>query len=102
MKLKKAVLATLAGCTALASIPALADNGWHRGHGWRQPHHAYYYGPRAVLVVPPPAVYYAPAPLYYPAPAYAPAPAYVPAPAYYAAPVYPAAPVVSIGLRFRL
>jgi len=96
MKLKKTLLAVLAGSAAAVAVPAFADNGWHRG--WE--HHRHF-APR-VVVVPAPRVYYAPAPVVVaPAPVYAPAPRVVyPAPVYAApAPVY-AQPGVSI--RFNL
>jgi hypothetical protein len=78
----------LAGIAAIAlgvlsAGPALADEGWHRGHDrdrddWRGPHRAhyghprgYYYAPPPVYYVPRPRVYYAPPPVYYaPPPVY--------------------------------
>ncbi len=96
MKLKKTMLAVLAGSAAIAAAPAFADNGWHRG--WHHGHPA----PRVVVSAP---VYYAPPPrvVYYsPAPVY-----HVPAPVVSGAVVYPA-PVYSppvqpaVSLRFRL
>ena len=98
MKLKRTMLAVLAGTAAMVSVPALADNGRHGGHRhWNYSHHGYHYAPRAFVVVPPPRVVYAPqvvypAPVYYPAPRY-----YQPAPVYAPAPVYP-----GISIRFRL
>jgi hypothetical protein len=101
MKAKKAVLAVLVGTAALATAPAFADNGWHRGHERDYRHGPRHYAP--VVVAPAPRVVYAPAPVYYrPAPVYyTPAPVYyTPAPAYYAPPPVPVAPAISI--RFRL
>ena len=101
MKLKRTMLAVLAGTAAMVSVPALADNGRHGGdRHWkhhRHGHHGYSHAPRAFFVVPPPRVVYAPqvvypAPVYYPAPSY-----YQPAPVYAPAPVYP-----GISIRFRL
>lgn len=72
----------------LSAAPALADEGWHRGHdrdGWRGPHNAYYAHPRhGYYYGPPPRVYYAPPPRIY----YAPPPPvyYVPPPVYYGVP----------------
>jgi hypothetical protein len=83
------VLAAVAG--GVATRPARADDGWHRGHerhewrehawrehAWRERewriHHSYAYAPPAYL--------YAPAPAYVPAPAYA----YAPPPVIYAPP----------------
>ncbi|MGE5639300.1 MAG: hypothetical protein ACM30H_04335 [Clostridia bacterium] len=104
MKLKKTILAVLAGSAALAAAPVFADNGWHRG--WR--HHEHY-APRFIVqepvyyAPPPRVVYYSPAPVYY-----APAPVYrTPAPIVSGAVVYPA-PVYSppvqpqVSLRFNL
>jgi len=100
--LKKLILA--AAGFALAA-PAFAHDGG-RGHGWghyRQPH----FHPRAVVVMPPPRVFYAPpAPVYYAPPApvyYAPPPVvYRPVPVY-AAPVPVLPPSgVSIRLHFPL
>lgn len=109
--MKKTLLAMLAGAAALTALPALADNGHHRGwnkHGghkqhWKQPrHHGHYYydyAPR-VVVVPPPVVRYAPPPRV----VYAPAPVVVhPAPVYYPAPVYRhAEPSVSFRINLPL
>jgi hypothetical protein len=113
MKLKRTMLAVLAGTAAIVSAPAFADrgsheghgwrgeeSGWHEGHGWRGEHgyhHGYYYAPRPRVIYAPQSVYSAPA--YYP-----PAPAYSPAPTYYQpAPVYaPVAPGISIRLRLPL
>jgi hypothetical protein len=92
------VLAAVAG--GIATRPARADDGWHRGHerhewrehawrehAWRERewrlHHGYAYGPPAYV--------------------YAPAPAYVPAPAYaYAPPVIYAPPAASLNFVFPL
>jgi hypothetical protein len=98
MKLKKTMLAVLAGTAAMVSVPALADSGRHDGHRhWDHRHHGYYNAPRAFVVVPPPRVVYAPQVVY-------PAPAYYPAPRYYQpAPVYAPAPVApGISIRFQL
>ena len=90
--MKKTLVAMLAGAAALTALPALADNGQHRGwnkhgghkHHWKQPrHYGHSYAPR-VVVVPapvyryaPPRVVYAPAPVVvHPAPVYSPAPVY--------------------------
>jgi hypothetical protein len=98
MKLKRTMLAALAGTAVVASVPALADNGWHEGHDHWNRYHGYRYAPRAVFVAPP-RVAYAPQVVY-------PAPVYYPAPRYYQAPpVYAPAPVspgVSIRLRLPL
>jgi hypothetical protein len=109
MKLKRTMLAVLAGTAAMLSLPALADNGRHGGHRHGNDHrhghghsHGHGYGhysaPRAFVVVPPPRVVYAPR-VVYPAPVY-----YHPAPRYYQpAPVYAPAPVSpGISIRFRL
>src|SRR5436853_1983340 len=85
MKLKRTILAVLAGAAGLASVPAFADDGWH--HGWERHHgHHYYYAPPVVyapapriyypsgVYYTPPPVVYQPAPVYYPAPVYRPAP----------------------------
>ena len=96
MKLKKTLLAVLAGSAAAVALPAFADNGWHGG--WRHHQHRHYYAPAPrVVYVPAPRVYYAPPP----AVVYAPPPRVVyPAPVYSApAPVY-VQPGVSI--RFNL
>jgi hypothetical protein len=105
MKLKKTMLAVLAGTAAMVSVPAFADNGWHGGHRhWNDHRHGYYNAPRAFVVVPPPRVVYAPQVVYAAPPAYYPAPAYYPGPTYYQpAPVYAPAPVApGISIRFRL
>jgi hypothetical protein len=104
MKLKRIVLAALAGTAATAAAPVFADNGWHNGHGYRDDrHHGYHYAPRVIYARPPvvyapPRVVYAPPPVaYYPAPAY---PQAYPQ-AYYSAP----APVYAqpgLSIRFRL
>jgi len=94
MKLKRLLLATLAGSAAIVSAPVFADHGWHEGHGWRGEHRywhhyrPYYYEP--------PRVIYGPR-VVYPAPAY-----YPPAPVYYPAPVYSAPFEPSVSIRFRL
>jgi hypothetical protein len=94
MKLKRTMLAVLAGTAAIASAPVFADRGEHEGHGWRGEergwhggwraergyHHGHYYAPRPRVTYAPQVVYAAPA--YYP-----------PAPV----PVYP-----GISIRFRL
>jgi hypothetical protein len=80
-------LAALAVSTVAIGSPAVAHEGYFRGH-----EHFGYPGHRVVVVRPvvvyrPGPVYYAPAPVYYDAPApvyYAPAPVYYPpAPVYY-------------------
>ncbi len=106
--MKKTILAILAGAATLASVPALADNGHHRGwnkHHWKQQHrhqghYRQYYAPRPVVVVPAPVYHYAPPPRV----VYAPAPVVVhPAPAYYPAPVYRhAEPSVSFRINLPL
>src|SRR6478752_4513351 len=78
MNLKKIALATAAGASLFAAIPAFA-HGWDHGR-----HYGHYRAP--VVVYRPAPVYVAPAPVYYP-----------PAPVYYnRAPVVyaPPAPVV--------
>jgi hypothetical protein len=91
--LRSATLALVLAAIAagVAPRPALADDGWHRGHerhewrehawrghAWREHewrlHHAYPYGPYAYG---PPAYVYAPAPAY----------GYAPPPVVYAPPV---------------
>ena len=102
--MKKTILAVLAGAAALASLPALADNGHHRGwnkHHWKQHHrHGHAYAPRPVYVVPAPVYHYAPPPRV----VYAPPPVIVHrAPAYYPAPVYRhAEPSVSFRINLPL
>jgi hypothetical protein len=111
MQLRKIVLATLAGSTLAASIPAFAHGGDHdddwREHRGDHGRHFYqpYYPPQAVIVERPPVVVYErpvvvyreppvvyrqPAVVYESAPVYyaPPAPVYYapPAPAYYAPP----------------
>ena len=81
-------LAGLAVSVFVASMPALAHDGYFYGYGhYGRPHFAYPYH-RVVIVGPPvfvhrPVVVYRPAPVYY-----APAPVYygAPAPVYYADP----------------
>lgn len=113
--MKKLILTMLAGAATLAAVPALADNGHHRGwnkHHWKQErhhgHHDRHYGrhyerhytPRHVVVVPAPVYHYAPPPHV----VYAPPPAVVhPAPVYYPAPVYRhAEPSVSFRINVPL
>ena len=111
MKLKRTMLAVLAGITALAAAPVFADNDRHEERGWRGEHgyghhyhDGYYYAPRPRVIYAPQVVY--PAPAYYPpAPAYyPPAPVYYQPPQYYQpAPVYVPAPVHSgVSISFRL
>lgn len=96
----------IAAAGILISVPALADGGpWHHGRAWKHWKHDYYGYGRAVVVVPPPRVVYAPPVYYAPRPRVVYAP---PAPVYYAPPpavVYPA-PIpessVSIRLHFPL
>jgi hypothetical protein len=109
MELRKIVLATLAGSTLAASIPALAhgdddDGDWreHRGHYRHQHFYRPYYAPQPVIVERPPVVIYErpvvvyrePPVIYQQAPVvYQSAPAYyAPAPAYYAPPAPAYAP----------
>jgi hypothetical protein len=108
MKLKKTMLAILAGTAAMVSVPALADNGRHEGRRhWDHRQHGHYNAPRAFVVVPPPRVVYAPPPrvVYAPQVVY-PEPVYYAAPRYYQpAPVYappPVGPSISIGFRLPL
>jgi len=103
MQLRKIVLATLAGSTLAASIPAFAhggdDDGDWREHRGGHGRHFYrpYYPPQAVIVERPPVVVYEPPVVVYreppvvyrqPAVVYESAPVYYtpPAPAYYAPP----------------
>lgn len=76
------VLAAVAG--GVATRPARADDGWHRGHEWREHawrehewrehawrerewrlHHAYAYAPPPYVYAPAPAYAYAPPPVVY-------------------------------------
>ena len=97
MKLKKTMLAALAGSAALLAAPAFADNGWHGGHERWAPAPHYCYHPYRGHYYVAPRVVYAPAPRV----AYAPPVVYAPAPVYRPAPVYPA-PVVEPGISIRL
>ena len=80
MKAKKAVLAVLAGATALAAAPVFAHDG---DYGWRHEYHRHY----------------VPAPVYYHHPA--PRVVYVPAPYYRPVPVYPAPVAIAPGISIR-
>ncbi len=104
MKLKRTMLAVLAGTAAMASASAFADNGWHGGNRHWDHRHGYHNAPRAVVVVPAPRVVYAQPRVVYAPPVVYPGLVYPSAPRYYqAAPVYaPAAPGISIRLRLPL
>lgn len=103
MKLKRTMLAVLAGTAVVASVPALADGGRHDGRGHWNRYHGHHYAPRPLYVTPPGVVYAPqviyPAPVYYRAPRY-----YQPAPRYYPpAPVYaPSAVSPGVSIHFRL
>jgi len=68
MNVKKIILATAAGASLLAALPASA-HGWdHRSHRpyYYYPAPAYvYYPAQPAVVAPPPAVYAPPAPVIY-------------------------------------
>jgi len=94
-------VATLALSALSAGAPALAHDGYFRGHGYYGRPHFVYPDRRVVIVRPPvfahrPVVVYRPGPVYYaPAPVYFTDPTYYPpAPVYYPAsePVYYAQP----------
>jgi hypothetical protein len=71
------LIAAIASCAALAAVPAHADRGHGRGHG-------FYRQPPGAVVVERTVVYRAPPRVVYVEPAYYPAPVYYAAPVVYA------------------